>query len=67
TGVPECAQTCLATAGLSYGCGQTDYQCLCALKINIELITLLLPCVSTSCPFSQWESVVLGAEALCNC
>ncbi|KAJ4296071.1 hypothetical protein N0V88_004773 [Collariella sp. IMI 366227] len=59
--IPSCAQPCFLDNAPSIGCGGLDFACQC--KQQAALYAAIENCVASSCPASEFQNVIDGADA----
>ncbi|KAL2136298.1 hypothetical protein VTI74DRAFT_4533 [Chaetomium olivicolor] len=65
TAIPSCAQHCFLENAPTIGCGGLDFACQC--KQQAALYAAIEGCVASSCPSSEFQNVIDGAAAVCDC
>ncbi|ROV93443.1 hypothetical protein VPNG_09619 [Cytospora leucostoma] len=63
--IPSCARHCILHGATSIGCQGTDFGCQCAA--SAALFAAIEDCVSTACPSGDYQAVIDGTSALCDC
>ncbi|KAJ2903351.1 hypothetical protein MKZ38_010016 [Zalerion maritima] len=63
SGVPECAQTCIANGLQELGCA--DETCACDPDIQADLTTAISPCMLDACSAEELAQALSAAETMC--
>jgi len=65
TGVPPCAQECIAAALPQVGCALTDAVCQCKDETKTKLAPLVTPCMISKCTSAELQQALAASEKIC--
>ncbi|KAK4035055.1 hypothetical protein C8A01DRAFT_38447 [Parachaetomium inaequale] len=65
TTIPSCAQACFVSGAAAIRCGSLDFACQCRQQAG--LYATIESCVASSCAPSEFQNVIDGAAAVCEC
>jgi len=65
TGVPPCAQACIAKYLPQVGCALTDTVCQCKDETKAKLAPLVTPCLTSTCTPAELAQALAASEKIC--
>ncbi|CAG8981502.1 hypothetical protein HYALB_00003074 [Hymenoscyphus albidus] len=64
---PECASSCILSAGSAVGCQRSDLGCQCSSSANSAMVNSAIGCVLEACGTQTAIQVSLTALDVCSC
>jgi len=65
TGIPACAQECIAAALPQVGCALNDAVCQCKDETKTKLAPLVTPCLTSKCTSAELQQALAASEKIC--
>jgi len=65
TGIPACAQECIAAALPQVGCALNDAVCQCKDETKTKLTPLVAPCMTSKCTPAELQQALAASEKIC--